>query len=61
LGDAEVTEGYMTGPALAAPSTLLAATTYNSTLTLAMAFYEPALARDQVTTFLDLVKKELPS
>ena len=38
---------------LAAPASLLAASTYNDELTLAMAFYEPAISKSMVECFLN--------
>lgn len=45
---------------MAAPASLLAASTYQNMLTLAMAFYEPAIMKSQVECFFEQMVRELP-
>ncbi|WP_170291775.1 condensation domain-containing protein [Heliobacterium mobile] len=59
FGALEVTDGYMIGPALCTPGSLIAASTYQDRLTLAMAFYEPAISRNRVAQFFDSMIREI--
>ncbi|MBC9784690.1 hypothetical protein H1S01_09220 [Heliobacterium chlorum] len=59
FGTLEVTDGYMIGPALSTPGSLIAASTYQDHLTLAMAFYEPAISRNEVAQFFDSMFREI--
>ncbi|MBM7866909.1 hypothetical protein GTO89_04680 [Heliobacterium gestii] len=52
-------DGYMIGPAMQAPSSLIAISTYNQRLTLAMAFYKPAVPVSKVTAFLKCMIREM--
>ncbi|WP_371372781.1 condensation domain-containing protein [Sporomusa aerivorans] len=60
FGEIAAVDGCMIGPAMSAPSSLIAASTYNDVLTLAMAFYEPAIPRRQARDFLQLMIEEIP-
>ena len=53
FGPQEAAAAYMIGPAMKAPGSLITITTYKNTITLAIAFYEPAISRTLVERFLD--------
>ncbi|MBP2636385.1 MAG: hypothetical protein H6Q72_2292 [Firmicutes bacterium] len=60
FGKVKAKEGYMIGPAMAAPASLLAISTYNEEMTLSMAFYEPAISKSLVECFFEQVVREIP-
>ncbi len=59
FGDCTAIDGYMIGPALLTPGFLIAVSTYRDALTVAMAYFEPAVTQNQIERYLDLLVAEI--
>ncbi len=54
-------DAYLVTPAIAPPGVLMAASTYNKTLTLEASYHEPAHKKEEIESCLELMEKELSS
>lgn len=59
LGTVETDDCYMVGPAMYSPGFLLAAGTYNKTITLSVSFFQSTLSRNLVARFIDAMITDL--
>jgi NRPS condensation-like uncharacterized protein len=59
FGKYTVTDAYIIPPAVRAPGILLAASTYNGILTLAISYYKPSVRRSVMEKLLNKIRDEL--